>query len=156
MVTVDVSSLSEVGKYVVVRDGATFGDVFLCRIHAPARQPRGAVDVGGGQYIVGFSRKCTHMSCYLVADNVPTGTAADLPTKDGLLSCNCHSSCFDLASDGLTVVGPATDALASVELKALDNPVTRVEIVRWQRDRSVPYGVPYGGTSRNPPANDHA
>lgn len=155
MVTINVSSLNEIGKYLMVRGSDIFADVFLCRISSPVRLPLGAVDLGGGQCIVGFSRKCTHMSCHLVRDVAPD-SSGDMLTRDGLISCRCHLSMFDLANNGLTVIGPATDELPSVELRPVDHPVTQVEIVRWQRGRSAPYGVPFGGTSQNPGESEHA
>lgn len=153
MVTVDVMTL---GKYVMVTNDEVFRDVFVCRVKPLHGAPPGAVNMKDGTYIVGFSRKCSHMSCRLVADNSVVKVADELPTNDGLLSCRCHSSCFDLTNFGLPVIGPATDGIASVELKAVDDPVTQVEVIGWQRIRSMPYGVPYGGTSENPPESEDA
>jgi Rieske Fe-S protein len=143
----DISDLDTPGKYKIVHPNDSFTDLFLCRLESNSKSPEGAVVLEDGQFIVGFSRKCTHMSCFLVPQH--SGTAGELPTKDGLLSCKCHSSCFDLTNHGLPVIGPATDCLASVELEAGNNP-NEVKIVRWIQDKSVPYGVPYGGTSDKP------
>ncbi len=144
---IDISDLDKVGKYKIVPESNSFTDLFLCRLESNSKPPEGAVVLADGQFIVGFSRKCTHMSCYLVPQH--SGTSGNLPTDDGLLSCKCHSSCFDLTNRGLPVIGPATDCLASVELKA-GNTSDEVEIVRWIQDKSVPYGIPYGGTTAKP------
>lgn len=143
----DISDIKEAGKYKIIPDTASFTDLFLCCLESDSKPPDGAFVLPDGKFIVGFSRKCTHMSCYLVPQH--SGAVGNLPTDDGLLSCKCHSSCFDLTNRGLPVIGPATDCLASVELKAGNTP-EEVEIVRWIQDKSVPYGVPYGGTSEKP------
>jgi nitrite reductase/ring-hydroxylating ferredoxin subunit len=142
---VSVARLDSAGKYILIPD-APFEDVFLCRLQIPGLVPAGAVPIGKGHAVLAFSRKCTHLGCYLVA----TLAVGDLP-PDGLIRCKCHASCFDLTAEGLVVVGPATDWLPQVELRPADEPLTKVELVRWIRDRSVPYGVPFAGTSANPP-----
>ena len=140
----DITELDAPGKYKIVPDSDSFTDLFLCRLESGSKVLDGAFVLPDGQFIVGFSRKCTHMSCYLVSEQTE-----ESPIKDGLLLCKCHSSCFDLTNRGLPVIGPATDCLASVELKAGGNP-NEVEIIRWIQDKSVPYGIPYGGTTAKP------
>lgn len=141
----DISKLTTPGKYLVVQDNENFrGAVFLCRVRTGSIVPPGAIKVGEGQYVVGFSRKCTHLGCTLVPD--PGSEPGDLPTNDGLLSCRCHSSCFDLTNQGLPVIGPATDCLPAVRLCPTADP-NKVEITGWIQIGGVPYGVPYGETS---------
>ena len=151
MKPVNISKLDTPGKYLVVQsDEDQPGVVFLCRVRIGSTLPPGAIKVGEGQCVVGFSRQCTHMGCWLVPD---TGSkAGDLPTDDGLLSCRCHSSCFDLANQGLLVIGPATDFLPAVKLQRVSD--TEVEIGGWIRERNAPYGVPYGETD-TPNGDDH-
>lgn len=141
----DISKLNAPGKYLVAQSEGEFrGAVLLCRLRIGATLPPGAIEVAEGQCVVGLSLKCTHMGCVLVPD---TGSEpGTLPTDDGLLSCRCHSSCFDLANQGLPVIGPATDCLPSVRLCPTGDP-NKVEISGWIQDRSVPYGVPYDKTS---------
>jgi Rieske Fe-S protein len=138
---VDISSLRTSGEYIVLRDVPTDLDIFLVRIDGAKKT--GPLELQKEDGIVAYSRRCTHMSCYLVP--VPSVSPGRLPTADGLLSCKCHFSCFDLKNSGLPVIGPATDCLAQMELKKVDQ--THVELVGWIKTKSVPYGAPYGQTS---------
>lgn len=125
MTKVPIGELNDLGRYIVVKDSATHLDVFLCRVQIKSVPPPGVIDRGGRQYIVGFSRKCTYLGCTLITE--PAARVGELPTKDGLLFCRCHSSCFDLANQGLPVIGPATDCLAMIKLLPTPNP-NEVEI----------------------------
>jgi Rieske Fe-S protein len=154
-VLVRVDDLDRAGKYKLNTD-ARFADVFVCRIRHAGAVPDGAVDLTGGECLVAFSRLCTHLGCHVAATPVP-GSVGQLPTLPGeqdfssVVLCPCHFSSFELARQGLVILGPATDCLPQIELRRYD--ATQVELVRWMRHpkRSIPYGVPFGGTSNSPP-----
>jgi len=146
---VNVAPLDRPGKY-VFHHSQTFPDLFVCRLSPTGGRPEGALDLGNGDYLIAFSRVCTHLGCMLLP-KVARDAAGNLPSADGLLICPCHQSCFDLTARGLVVIGPATDCLPGVELRAVDQPVTQVKLVRWIRGASTPFGVPYLGTSHIPP-----
>ena len=144
---------SAVNDFVTVVDAASGFEAFLCRFRIKDHIPAEAVKVSPDEYVVGFSRRCTHMGCRLVADTA-AGTSRPLPTTDGLLRCACHASCFDLLASGLVVMGPATDWLPTLQLTAIPDPktgaTTSVRIDGWNTTQSVPYGIPYGGTTAKP------
>ena len=140
--------------YVTVIDDASGFEAFLCRFRMQGKLPAEAIMITTDDYVIGFGRRCTHMGCHLVAK-----TAADLsrqlPMSDGLLRCSCHASCFDLHASGLLVMGPATDWLPTLKLTPIVDPktgaTTSVRIDGWNTTQSVSYGIPYGGTTANPP-----
>lgn len=151
MVTATIPS--SVNDYVTVVDAASGLEAFLCRFRIQSHLPAEAVKVSTNEYVVGFGRRCTHMGCRLVAETV-AGASQPLPMSDGLLRCACHASCFDLLASGLVVMGPATDWLPTLQLTALPDPksgvITSVRIDGWNSAQSVPYGIPYGGTTAKP------
>jgi Rieske Fe-S protein len=140
------------GEYLTPQIGRAPGELVICRLRFDRRCPPGAVEVAPEECVVAFSRKCSHMGCYLVPD-APT-VPRPLPGEKGLLRCPCHSSCFDLHARGLVVGGPATDWLAQLELRPVLDPQTskviKVEEGEWIRQGSAGYGVPFGGTAANP------
>lgn len=101
------------------------------------------LDPSSSEWVVAFSNACTHMGC----DVIPTKKEADLEGGHLAGPCLCHMSTFDLSRGGMTVMGPATEALPQLRLKWADEQtMTMVEVVEWIRDESVPYGLPYGQT----------
>ncbi len=148
-VKIDISALNSPGKYITFYSGS-FPGIFLCSLPVRGVVPTGALDTKKGFYIAAYSLKCTHLGCRIIGDSTP-GQAGNLPTSDYLVTCPCHLSTFDLMRRALAVQGPATDFLAQVELRGLDDPLTQLELVGWIRTRSVPYGIPFGKTSKTSP-----
>jgi len=147
----DISALDSAGKYLTAE--ASGFPVFICSLPLRGALPAGAVDTKKGFYLAAYSQTCTHLGCRILPDTI-AGQAGNLPSSDFsdfLVTCRCHFSTFDLLNRGMTVQGPATDFLSQVELRGLDDPLTQVELVGWIRMRSVPYGVPFSGTSAQPP-----
>jgi Rieske Fe-S protein len=143
--TVDISALRATGQYLVERDLSTGLDMLLVRLKRGGCQLAGTADMENDDVIVAYSRRCTHMACYLApVPKSPPGQIAD----DGLLHCPCHLSCFDLRNAGLPVIGPATDCLAQMGLRKVDP--DHVELTGWIQTKSAPYGLPYGGTTGKP------
>ena len=139
---------SQAGTYLTVRDSGL--DVVLARLSFQEQPPPGAVPVSTQNCVIAFSRKCTHMGCYLLPESA---AETKLPDPSGLVRCPCHSSCFDVLKKGLVAGGPATEWLPIRELRpVLDSTglVTRVELLGWCRWGSVGRGVPYGGTDAKP------
>ena len=143
-----------INEYVTVVHIASGFDAFLCRFRIEGPLPAEAIKITADEYVIGFGRRCTHMGCRLVSETA-VGTSRPLPSVDGLLRCSCHLSCFDLSFSGLVVMGPATDWLPTLQLTPVADPTTgvinSVRIDGWNTTRSVPYGIPYGGTTANPP-----
>lgn len=135
----------QAGEYRLTKGSTRFPDVLVCRLKSPDTPPPDAVDLGNGEYLVAYSRRCTHLGCSL-APTVDPGPGR-LPLDGTLLRCPCHFSCFDLAQRGLAVAGPATDCLPQVAIRLEGNDA---ELRDWVRRESVPYGVPYEGTSKKP------
>jgi Rieske Fe-S protein len=144
---------SAVNDYVTVVDAASGFDAFLCRFRIQGQMPVEAVKVAPNECVVGFARRCTHMGCRLLTETA-AGASRPLPMPDGLLRCACHASCFDLLASGLVVMGPATDWLPALQLTAVPDPktgaITSVRIDGWSTTRSVPYGIPFAGTTAKP------
>jgi Rieske Fe-S protein len=139
------------GTYVTHREGGL--DIVLARLAAKAGgRPPAALPVSGGDCVVAFSRKCTHMGCFLLPE--AASGAMPLPDAGGLVRCPCHSSCFDVTKKGLVIGGPATEWLPLHEIRpVLDSAgqVTAVEHIGWNhRWGDVGRGVPYGGTDAKP------
>jgi Rieske Fe-S protein len=151
MLTVTIPSA--VNDYVTVIDAASGFEAFLCRFRLQGQMPAEAVKVAPNEYVVGFGRRCTHMGCRLLSESA-AGASRSLPMSDGLLRCACHTSCFDLFNSGLVVMGPATDWLPTLQLTAVPDPkigaITSVRIDGWNTTQSVPYGIPFGGTTAKP------
>jgi len=150
----DVSDLDAAGKF---RADAS-ADHFLCRITFEGDLPDGMVAVGDRECIAAFSRLCTHMSCYLV-----DATSGTLPLDDDgrvRCQCACHYSSFDLEKHGLPINAPATACLPQIRLQRVPEnpelPLEGVELAGWMANASVPYGVPYGGTSARPAADSES
>jgi Rieske Fe-S protein len=148
-----VSIPDRVNGYRVIRDVSTGLDGFLCRLKFTDDLPPGAIRLSSDECVVAFGRRCTHMGCRLLTDPVG-GVTEQMPTTDGVLRCPCHASCFDLLQAGLVVIGPATDWLPMLELTAVHDTgsgaVVAVDVGNWRMLRSVPFGVPYAGTSARP------
>lgn len=146
-----IAGLDQAGHYRLV-SSTTFPDVILCRIRYTGELPVGSVKVADGECVVAFSRLCTHLGCHTAPD-LPANGVGLLPMAPNeeaftsLVVCPCHFSCFDLGEEGLCVLGPATDCLPQVALRQSSEPKA-VELVGWMIVKSVPYGVPYGGTSQ--------
>ena len=140
------------GDYLTFRDGDSGAEVVLVRLACGDELPPGAVRVTVSDCVVGCSRICTHMGCFLVPDS--GGVPRPAPSPDGVLRCPCHSSCFDLKNKGLVVGGPATEWLPILELRPVliegSDEVTEIVPLGWRRWGSVGRGVPYGGTDANP------
>jgi Rieske Fe-S protein len=154
---VDVSKLDVAGKFLVLNEPADHGpftNVFVTRAAYSTGVPVGAIDLGNRECLLAFSRLCTHMGCHLA--NVDAGTATGTFRRlsanakfSSVIICPCHATNFDLLQRGLPVIGPATDCLPQVALERVDT--QRVRLTRWMRGHDVPYGVPFAGTSLNPP-----
>ena len=139
------------GNYVTLREGGL--DVVLARLPMDASgPPPGALPVSSGECVIAFSRKCTHMGCFLLPE--AASAAAPLPDAGGLVRCPCHSSCFDVMKRGLVVGGPATEWLPIHEICPVFDgagQVTAIEPIGWNhRWGDVGRGVPYGGTDTKP------
>lgn len=151
MLTVTIPSA--VNDYLTAIDTASGFEAFLCRFRIQDQMPSEAVEVAPNEYVVGFGRRCTHMGCRLLIETA-AGASQPLPMSDGLLRCACHASCFDLLASGLVVMGPATDWLPTLKLTAVPDPktgaITSIRIDGWNTTRSVPYGIPFGGTTAKP------
>ena len=145
-ITVDVSPLTSAGKYLTVPE---LPSVFVCSLPVKGTLSPGSIATKQGFYLTAFSRRCTHLGCNILPDTA-IGQAIDLPSPDYVVTCPCHFSAFDLVNRALTVQGPATDFLPRVALRGIDDPLTQVELISWIRDESVPYGVPFEGTSGQP------
>ncbi|WP_231251754.1 Rieske (2Fe-2S) protein [Nocardioides furvisabuli] len=100
-------------------DGAAAGGVVLASA--------GDVPVGGGTIVdaekvvvtqptegdfKAFSSICTHQGCPVTA------------ISDGAINCTCHGSRFSI-EDGSPLAGPATAALAAVEITVDGDSITR-------------------------------
>ena len=152
-VVFSLTEVSVVGVPFIIDTGdEQFGTVFAVRI---AREPsQGGLEIPTGvradpanpEWLVAFSNICTHMGCTVVP------TAKGLGLEDTYLAgpCPCHMTTFDLSRGGMTVIGPATEALPQLTLELMEPAQTMVRIAGWIRDRSVPYGLRYGRTSLNP------
>jgi Rieske Fe-S protein len=146
----------QAGHYVMLEDvSGPLLDAFIGTLRMPAPLPPGAVLWKNGTCVVGFSRLCPHMGCRLVRNVSKSGTSRplrpDVPAGDPeqhLLRCQCHFSCFDLFAEGLAVMGPATDWLAMLDLRATGDgqTVTLDTDAPWRTGQSVPFGVPFGAT----------
>ena len=148
--SLNITSLTRAGMFLIAPESQGFPAVFVCSIPTAGAVPAGAIDTSKGFYLTAFGRRCTHLGCY-VLPGIFTGQATELPSRDLVITCRCHFSSFDLAREAMNVQGPATDFLPRVALRAVDDPVTRVELISWVREVSVPYGVPFDGTSGQPP-----
>lgn len=156
-ISVDISALDSVGKFLILDDANVHGpflNVFVVRVAVPNGVPQGAIDLGSGECLLAFSRVCTHMGCSIARVDSPgqVGTFPPLMPGgqfSGVVVCPCHFTNFDLLRGGLPVIGPATDCLPQVELERID--AIHARLKRWMRGRDVPFGVPYAGTSANPP-----
>ena len=128
----EIHDVEEVGMVRLVSE-PWFPDIFVTRISSDAR-PEGALETNTpGEYLIAFSRLCTHMGAHLVADRDDGSVIASI-VEEGVIRCPCHLSCFDLTRDGLVVIGQATAPLAQVEL-AREN--SGLKLVRWM---SLAYG----------------
>ncbi len=139
---------TKAGEYLTVPD-VNNGDAVLCRLSFSGPSPPNAIKVKEGECLVAFSARCPHMGCTLlpsVGKSLPDDT-----TTSGLLRCPCHFSCFDLFARGLTVIGPATDWLAQMELRLVAGHPDQVELVGWIRHGDVGRGIPFGKTSTQAP-----
>lgn len=93
----------------------------------------------GNGYLIGYSRICTHMGCYLVDDGGRgnfSNTDIDLEEeKEGFVCgpCPCHGTSFDLLKSGLVIFGPATQNLPRLKLR-LSEDETEVEAHAWLYD----------------------
>ena len=126
-----------------------FQGAFIVRINQEPLQgglevpPQRRVDPAKSEWVVAFSNACTHMGC----DVVPTTKEVDLEGTHLAGPCPCHLSTFDLSRGGITVMGPATEALPQLRLTWADGEErTMVAVIDWIRDGDVPYGLPYGRT----------
>ena len=99
---------------------------------------RGAVPLGDGSHLVGFSAVCTHMGCMLVSDEtgVHLGRGRDSNQTQSLRCgpCDSHGTTFDLLRGGLVVLGPATQHLPQLRLEVSGDEIVAVG---WL-DGSVP------------------
>jgi nitrite reductase/ring-hydroxylating ferredoxin subunit len=103
---------SAAGKYKFL----ALHDAVICRLSASGPVPPGAVPIDQ-DWLVGYSRRCTHMGCKLFPA-LARDVEADLPGNGQLavIICPCHSTCFDLARQGMVVIGPATDWLPALKI----------------------------------------
>lgn len=84
----------------------------------------------GDKVLLGFSSACPHMGCNLVTDQDLQSTQ----TKSGHFvcgPCRCHGSTFDLARNGLVVLGPATQNLPRLALEFTDSNEDKVQGTGW-------------------------
>ena len=123
--SVDVSSLDAPGRVLMV-DVPGYEDAFIARVRC-ASPPPGSVPAGGeGEYLVAFSRLCTHMGAYLLGSR--HGSLESI-AEEGVVRCPAHLTCFDLCRDGLVVVGQACSKLPRIELRA--EAPGRVRLAGW-------------------------
>lgn len=121
------------------------GEVVLCRVKYSDECPDYAHLLNGNECIIAFSPKCPHMGCSLVSGD--KGTASEETQKTGFVRCPCHSSCFDLFARGLTVIGPATDWLAIMQLGPVADDGNQVQLIGWKTFGHAGRGIPFGKTS---------
>lgn len=149
-VVFSLTEVSAVGVPFIIDTGDDqFGTVFAVRINREPAQggleipPERRIDPANPEWLVAFSNICTHMGCAVLP-----------PTKRSILEdtylagpCPCHMTMFDLSRGGMVIIGPATEALPQLSLKLIEPAQTMVRIDDWIRDKSVPYGLPYGRTT---------
>lgn len=88
----------------VVRSGSRLNEILLLRVD-PQSLTGGHADAVDG--VVAYSALCTHAGC-----NLTTWLPAE-----GRLSCDCHSSEFDVRASGKVIDGPASRPLPPLPLK---------------------------------------
>lgn len=89
-----------------VRNGNRLNQVVLVRMDPSTLSTDSQANAALG--VVAFSALCTHAGCD-VSTWVP---------EEGVLSCDCHGSEFDVRAAGKVTVGPAVRALPPLPLKA--------------------------------------
>jgi rieske iron-sulfur protein len=94
--------MSPAGK--VVRSASRLNEVLLVRLDP---KTLGASLPNAADGILAYSALCTHAGC-----NVSTW----IP-EEGVLSCDCHGSEFDVRAGGQVIVGPASRLLPPLPLK---------------------------------------
>jgi Rieske Fe-S protein len=88
-------------------------DAFLLRIRAPVPGAEPAPD--GNGYFVAFVNSCTHMGCRI--ETIDYGLPAKLEDEKLICGpCPCHGTSFDLARQGLVILGPATQNLPQLTI----------------------------------------
>ena len=131
---IDVSALDAPGRVRLVASDA-FGPAFIARIPCERRPPGAVPTDTDGQYLVAFSRLCTHMGAHLVAPRHdatdPRSTPIASLRDEGVMRCPCHLTAFDLGADGLVVVGQATARLPRIDLESVND--GKVRLVRKVR-----------------------
>lgn len=88
-----------------VRSGSRLNSLVLLKVDPNSLSPESRADAAAG--VVAYSALCTHAGCD-VSTWIP---------GEGLLSCDCHGSEFDVKSSGKVTVGPATRALPPLALE---------------------------------------
>ena len=148
-----LTDVSVIGKPFIINTGDDqFGTVFAVRINLEPVQggleipPASRIDPANPEWLVAFSNICTHMGCALI----PAANSSRLEDTYLAGPCPCHMTLFDLSRGGMVVVGPATEALPQLSLQLIEPTQKMVRIVDWIRDKSVPYGLPYGRTTQIP------
>lgn len=79
----------------------------------------GSIPLPDGSHVVAFASTCPHMGC--TVNKVDTTNLVTNP-------CPCHGSTFDLAKNGLVILGPATQNLPQLELE-IDS--QDINVVGW-------------------------
>lgn len=133
---IELGELDEIGK--IVLEEFAGHPVFVARVKSCLAKPRGALPTDEpDEYIVAFSRVCTHMGCHVVGKR-HHGKCVPSLAKEHVIRCPCHLTCFDLCKGGLVVIGQASSPLAQVELQRADpTKPTKGQFVRWM---DLPYG----------------
>ena len=92
-----------------------------------------------GGFLSGYTNVCTHMGCLLASGNTqeplrglryeqPRGNS---PESVVLGPCPCHGTTFDLARQGLVILGPATQNLPLLRILIEQGADARVVAEGW-------------------------
>ena len=149
-IIVSIADVPGVGRpHFVATPDDQLGTFFIVRIKREPNiggleiPPSSRTSPGGREWVVAFSNACTHMGCDLIS----TKQSVDLQGTYLAGPCPCHMTTFDLSRAGMTVMGPATEALPQLGLQWVSAEQTMVRVAGWLQDRDVPYGLPYGRTA---------
>ena len=117
----------KVRRHPYLIDNGDFSGSFAFRVttDAPGAVPDLHPD-HGGDFLVAFSPRCTHMGCLLLRDEDDRDPHDPRDNGSEQLLCGpcaCHGTTFDLLKGGLVVLGPATQNLAQLKLEVDGNEV---------------------------------